>query len=231
MLVHKPLIFVNYYYSIMTIKDNFKHKGKRSQMITMLRQMGIVDEKVLSVMDLIPRHAFLDEVFLEYAYENKAFQIGEGQTISQPYTVAFQTQLLAINKNDKVLEIGTGSGYQTAVLCGLGAKVFSIERQKILHERAKRFLPMLNINPKLFYGDGYLGQPMFAPFDKIIVTAGAPFIPEQLKIQLKVGGTMVIPVGDNKGQKMYALNKKSDTTFETKLHGDFHFVPLLEQKR
>ncbi len=231
MLVHKPLIFVNYYYSIMTIKDNFKHKGKRSQMITMLRQMGIVDEKVLSVMDLIPRHAFLDEVFLEYAYENKAFQIGEGQTISQPYTVAFQTQLLAINKNDKVLEIGTGSGYQTAVLCGMGAKVFSIERQKILHERAKRFLPMLNINPKLFYGDGYLGQPMFAPFDKIIVTAGAPFIPEQLKIQLKVGGTMVIPVGDNKGQKMYALNKKSDTTFETKLHGDFHFVPLLEQKR
>jgi protein-L-isoaspartate(D-aspartate) O-methyltransferase len=230
-LVHKPLIFVNYYYSIMTIKDNFKHKGKRSQMITMLRQMGIVDEKVLSVMDLIPRHAFLDEVFLEYAYENKAFQIGEGQTISQPYTVAFQTQLLAINKNDKVLEIGTGSGYQTAVLCGMGAKVFSIERQKILHERAKRFLPMLNINPKLFYGDGYLGQPMFAPFDKIIVTAGAPFIPEQLKIQLKVGGTMVIPVGDNKGQKMYALNKKSDTTFETKLHGDFHFVPLLEQKR
>jgi protein-L-isoaspartate(D-aspartate) O-methyltransferase len=215
----------------MTIKDNFKHKGKRSQMITMLRQMGIVDEKVLSVMDLIPRHAFLDEVFLEYAYENKAFQIGEGQTISQPYTVAFQTQLLAINKNDKVLEIGTGSGYQTAVLCGMGAKVFSIERQKILHERAKRFLPMLNINPKLFYGDGYLGQPMFAPFDKIIVTAGAPFIPEQLKIQLKVGGTMVIPVGDNKGQKMYALNKKSDTTFETKLHGDFHFVPLLEQKR
>lgn len=215
----------------MNIKDNFKHKGKRSQMIAMLRQMGIIDEKVLAVMDLIPRHAFLDEAFLEYAYENKAFQIGEGQTISQPYTVAFQTQLLAINKNEKVLEIGTGSGYQTAVLCGLGARVFSIERQRILHDRAKRFLPMLNINPKLFYGDGYIGQPMFAPFDKIIVTAGAPFIPEPLKNQLKVGGTMVIPVGDSQGQKMYTLVKQSDNSFQTKLHGDFHFVPLLEQKR
>ncbi len=231
MLVNESTIFVYYYFSYMTIKDNFKHKGKRSQMITMLRQMGIVDEKVLSVMDMIPRHAFLDEAFLEYAYENKAFQIGEGQTISQPYTVAFQTQLLEINKNDKVLEIGTGSGYQTAVLCGMGARVFSIERQKVLHDRAKRFLPMLNINPKLFYGDGYLGQPMFAPFDKIIVTAGAPFIPEPLKAQLKVGGIMVIPVGDNKGQKMYSMVKKSESVFESKLHGDFHFVPLLEQKR
>lgn len=215
----------------MLIKDNFKHKGKRSQMIVMLRQMGITDEKVLSVMELIPRHAFLDEAFLEYAYENKAFQIGEGQTISQPYTVAFQTQLLQVNKNDKVLEIGTGSGYQTTVLCGMGARVFSIERQRVLHDRAKRFLPMLNINPKLFYGDGYLGQPMFAPFDKIIVTAGAPFIPEPLKAQLKVGGIMVIPVGDQKGQKMYSLIKKAENIFETKLHGDFHFVPLLEQKR
>jgi len=215
----------------MTIKDNFKHKGKRSQMIAMLREMGIVDEKVLSAMELIPRHAFLDEAFLEYAYENKAFQIGEGQTISQPFTVALQTSLLAINKNEKVLEIGTGSGYQTAVLCAMGARVYSIERQKVLYDRAKRFLPMLNINPKLFYGDGYLGQPMFAPFDKIIVTAGAPFIPEQLKTQLKVGGILVIPVGDSKGQKMYSILKISETSFETKLHGDFHFVPLLEKKR
>jgi len=215
----------------MIIKDNFKHKGKRSQMITMLKEMGIVDEKVLSAMELIPRHAFLDEAFLEYAYENKAFQIGEGQTISQPFTVALQTSLLAINKNEKVLEIGTGSGYQTAVLCAMGARVYSIERQKVLYDRAKRFLPMLNINPKLFYGDGYLGQPMFAPFDKIIVTAGAPFIPEQLKTQLKVGGILVIPVGDSKGQKMYSILKISETSFETKLHGDFHFVPLLEKKR
>jgi protein-L-isoaspartate(D-aspartate) O-methyltransferase len=231
MLVNESAIFVYYYFSNMAITDNFKHKGKRLQMITMLRQMGIVDEKVLNVMEMIPRHAFLDGAFLEYAYENKAFQIGEGQTISQPYTVAFQTQLLEINKNDKVLEIGTGSGYQTAVLCGMGARVFSIERQRVLHDRAKRFLPMLNVNPKLFYGDGYLGQPMFAPFDKIIVTAGAPYIPEPLKAQLRVGGIMVIPVGDNKGQKMYSLVKKSDSAFESKLHGDFHFVPLLEQKR
>jgi protein-L-isoaspartate(D-aspartate) O-methyltransferase len=230
MLVPQCFNFVSYLSKLMNIKDNYKHKGKRSQMIAMLRKMGIVDEKVLSVMELIPRHAFLDEAFLEYAYENKAFQIGEGQTISQPYTVAFQTQLLAINKNDKVLEIGTGSGYQTTVLCSLGARVFSIERQRLLHDRAKRFLPMLNINPKLFYGDGYRGQPMFAPFDKIIVTAGAPYIPEPLKSQLKIGGIMVIPVGDNKGQKMYTLMKKGENSFETKLHGDFHFVPLLEQK-
>jgi protein-L-isoaspartate(D-aspartate) O-methyltransferase len=231
MLVHVHFYICVILLMYMNIKDNFKHKGKRLQMINMLRQMGIEDEKVLSVMELIPRHAFLDEAFLEYAYENKAFQIGEGQTISQPYTVAFQTQLLTINKNEKVLEIGTGSGYQTAVLCGMGARVFSIERQRVLHDRAKRFLPMLNINPKLFYGDGYIGQPMFAPFDKIIVTAGAPFIPEPLKAQLKIGGIMVIPVGDNKGQKMYTLIKRTESVFETKLHGDFHFVPLLEQKR
>lgn len=214
----------------MIIKDNFKHKGKRSQMVAMLRDLGITDEKVLRVMENVPRHAFLDEAFLEFAYENRAFQIGEGQTISHPYTVAFQSQLLCIAKNDKVLEIGTGSGYQTAVLCGMGARVFSIERQKYLFDKTKRFLPFLDINPKLFYGDGYLGQPSFAPFDKIIVTAGAPYIPEGLKEQLKIGGILVIPVGDNKGQIMYSLKKISATEFETKTHGDFQFVPLLQQK-
>jgi protein-L-isoaspartate(D-aspartate) O-methyltransferase len=215
----------------MPVKDNYKHKGKRLNMVLMLREMGIDDEKVLEAMTLVPRHAFLDEAFLEYAYENKAFQIGEGQTISQPYTVALQTQLLGIKKGDKVLEIGTGSGYQTAVLCCMGARVFSIERQKVLFDKAKRFLPMIDVNPKLFYGDGYLGQPMFAPFDKIIVTAGAPMIPEALKSQLKIGGIMVIPVGDNSGQKMFTLLKKDENQFETKLHGDFHFVPMLGQKR
>jgi protein-L-isoaspartate(D-aspartate) O-methyltransferase len=231
MLVYRNFIFVLHIHHMIPFKDNYKHKGKRLHMVNMLRDMGIADEKVLEAMESIPRHAFLDEAFLEYAYENKAFQIGEGQTISQPFTVALQSQLLCIKKNDKVLEIGTGSGYQTSVLCRMGAKVFSIERQKVLYERAKRFLPMINVNPKLFYGDGYLGQPLFAPFDKIIVTAGAPLIPEALKAQLKVGGIMVIPVGDSNGQKMYSLIKKDENQFETKLHGDFHFVPLLEQKR
>ncbi|MCC6251825.1 MAG: protein-L-isoaspartate(D-aspartate) O-methyltransferase [Bacteroidia bacterium] len=214
----------------MQIKDSFKHKGRRLQMVEMLKEMGIVNGNVLAVMAQIPRHAFLDEAFFEFAYENRAFQIGEGQTISQPYTVAFQTQLLNVVKNEKILEIGTGSGYQTSVLCGLGAKVFSIERQKYLYEKTKKFLPLLNINPKLFYGDGYLGLPPFAPFDKILVTAGAPYVPEPLKHQLKVGGTMVIPVGDNKGQKMYSITKIDENNFESQLHGDFQFVPLLEQK-
>ncbi len=229
MLVHVHFYICVILLMYMNIKDNFKHKGKRLQMINMLRQMGIEDEKVLSVMELIPRHAFLDEAFLEYAYENKAFQIGEGQTISQPYTVAFQTQLLTINKNEKVLEIGTGSGYQTAVLCGMGARVFSIERQRVLHDRAKRFLPMLNINPKLFYGDGYIGQPMFAPFDKIIVTAGAPIIPQPLMAQLKIGGRLVIPVGEEV-QTMTLLIRKTETQFEKHEFGDFRFVPLLGDK-
>jgi protein-L-isoaspartate(D-aspartate) O-methyltransferase len=214
----------------MNIKDNFKHKGKRQQMITMLAGMGIHNKPVLNAMESIPRHAFLDDIFLEYAYENKAFQIGEGQTISQPYTVAFQSELLAIKKNDKVLEIGTGCGYQTAVLCQLGAKVFSIERQRVLFDRTKRFLPLLGYNPKLFYGDGYIGLATFAPFDKIIVTAGAPYIPQALTDQLKPNGILVIPVGDNTGQKMYSIVKQTDGTLVTKLHGDFHFVPMLEQK-
>ncbi len=215
----------------MFIKDNFKHKGKRQQMVAMLKEMGIEDMRVLDAMNVIPRHAFLDDAFFEYAYENKAFQIGEGQTISQPYTVAFQTQLLQLKKNDKVLEIGTGSGYQTAVLCSLGARVFSIERQRLLYEKAKRFLPMININPKLFYGDGYLGLSVFAPFDKIIVTAGAPIIPEALKNQLKIGGIMVIPVGENDGQKMISVIKLNENEFEINEYGDFHFVPMLSAKR
>lgn len=210
--------------------DNFRHKGLRRILVSELKEKGITDKLVLEAIEKIPRHLFLDSTFLNHAYENKAFPIGAGQTISHPYTVAFQTQLLQIKKNDKVLEIGTGSGYQTAVLCELGAKVFSIERQKVLFDKTRPFLESLNYKAKLIYGDGYIGLESFAPFDKIIVTAGAPFIPEPLKNQLKVGGVLVIPVGENETQKMYYLQKKSNTEFETLDYGNFKFVPLLEKK-
>ncbi|MES2837072.1 MAG: protein-L-isoaspartate(D-aspartate) O-methyltransferase [Bacteroidota bacterium] len=210
--------------------DNFRHKGLRRILVNELREKGINDESVLAAIEKIPRHLFLDSTFLNHAYENKAFPIGAGQTISHPFTVAFQSQLLQIKKNDKVLEIGTGSGYQTVVLCELGAKVFSIERQKTLFDKTRPFLESLNYKAKLIYGDGYIGLESFAPFDKIIVTAGAPFIPEPLKKQLKVGGMLVIPVGENETQKMFSLLKKSDTEFEVVEYGDFKFVPLLEKK-
>jgi protein-L-isoaspartate(D-aspartate) O-methyltransferase len=210
--------------------DNFRHKGLRRILVNELREKGINDESVLAAIEKIPRHLFLDSTFLNHAYENKAFPIGAGQTISHPFTVAFQSQLLQIKKNDKVLEIGTGSGYQTAVLCELGAKVFSIERQKTLFDKTRPFLESLSYKAKLIYGDGYIGLESFAPFDKIIVTAGAPFIPEPLKKQLKVGGMLVIPVGENETQKMFSLHKKSDADFEVVEYGDFKFVPLLEKK-
>ncbi|MBN8703903.1 MAG: protein-L-isoaspartate(D-aspartate) O-methyltransferase [Bacteroidetes bacterium] len=214
------------------LNDTYKHKGLRKKLVEELRRKGIVDENVLKAVDTIPRHLFMDTIFLEYAaYEDKAFPIGAGQTISQPYTVAFQTELLQLKKGEKVLEIGTGSGYQTAVLCEMGVKVFTIERQKELYDKTKVFLPTLNYTPKFFYGDGYKGLPAFAPFDKIIVTAGAPFIPEDLIKQLKVGGRMVIPVGAGDVQTMTLLQKKSDTEITKQELGEFRFVPLLEQKQ
>lgn len=215
---------------MISMNDNFRHKGLRRILVNELKEKGITDKQVLDAIEKIPRHLFLDSTFLNHAYENKAFPIGAGQTISHPYTVAFQTQLLQIKKNDKVLEIGTGSGYQTAVLCELGAKVFSIERQKLLFDKTRPFLESLNYKAKLIYGDGYIGLESFAPFDKVIVTAGAPFIPEPLKKQLKIGGILVIPVGENETQKMFSLKKITETEFETIEYGDFKFVPLLEKK-
>jgi protein-L-isoaspartate(D-aspartate) O-methyltransferase len=212
------------------VTDSFKHKGMRKQMVAEIAEKGIENAEVLSALEHIPRHHFLDNAFVEFAYQNNAFPIGAGQTISHPYTVAFQTQLLKVKKGEKILEIGTGSGYQTSVLCFLGAKVFSIERQKTLFDKTKMLLGNMGINPKLFYGDGYKGLPAFAPFDKVIVTAGAPFIPEALKDQLKVGGILVIPVGDGKVQKMYSITKTGETKYTTTEHGDFKFVPLLEEK-
>ncbi|MEI6694788.1 MAG: protein-L-isoaspartate(D-aspartate) O-methyltransferase [Bacteroidota bacterium] len=209
--------------------DSYKHKGLRKHLIALIKTKGIKDENVLAAIEKIPRHFFLDSSFTEFAYQDTAFPIGNGQTISQPYTVAFQSELLKIKKGEKVLEVGTGSGYQACVLLELGAKVFTIERQKALYQRTKAFLPTIGYNPRMFYGDGYAGLPAFAPFDKIIVTAGAPFIPEALIQQLKVGGILVVPVGEDV-QTMISLSKISATQIEQKEHGTFRFVPLLEDK-
>ncbi len=211
------------------MEDNYKHKGIRKQLVALLQTKGIKSAAVLAAIEAIPRHLFLDSSFLEFAYQDKAFPIGEGQTISQPYTVAFQTELLDVKKGEKVLEVGTGSGYQTAVLCYLGAKVFTIERQKNLFDKTKDFLPKIGYSAKFFYGDGYKGIPPFAPYDKILVTAGAPIIPNALLAQLKDGGKLVIPVGEGKVQEMYSLVKNKNN-FEQTNHGSFKFVPLLEQR-
>lgn len=195
-----------------------------------LKDKGITDKEVLSAIGKIPRHLFLNSGFEEFAYQDKAFPIAAGQTISQPYTVAFQSQLLEVKKDQKILEIGTGSGYQTAVLVGLGAKVYSIERQTDLFKQTSVLLPKLGIRPKhLSFGDGYKGLPNYAPFDSIIVTAGAPFIPNALMAQLKIGGKLVIPLGETH-QIMTLLIRKNETQFEKREFGEFRFVPLLENK-
>ena len=212
------------------MKDTAKHQGLRNQLVKLLQEKGIIDKNVLNAINKIPRHLFLNSSFEDYAYQDKAFPIGAGQTISQPYTVAFQSQLLEIKKDHKILEIGTGSGYQTAVLCLMGAKVFTVERQKELFKQTSALLPKLGICPKhLSFGDGYKGLPNHAPFDSIIVTAGAPIIPKPLMAQLKIGGRLIIPVGDE-NQIMTMLIRKNETKFEKHEFGDFKFVPLLQDR-
>ncbi|MAM23437.1 MULTISPECIES: protein-L-isoaspartate(D-aspartate) O-methyltransferase [Croceibacter] len=212
------------------MKDSHRQQGKRQQLVKIVQEKGIEDQKVLKAIGSIPRHLFMDSSFEDHAYQDKAFPIAADQTISQPYTVAFQTELLQIKRGDTVLEIGTGSGYQTAVLCYLGAKVYTVERQRELFKKTERFLPKLGYRPKYAtFGDGYLGLPDYAPFDKIIVTAGAPFIPKPLMQQLKVGGRLVIPVGDDV-QIMTLLERKSQKEFKKTTFGEFRFVPLLEDK-
>ncbi|RWW98857.1 protein-L-isoaspartate(D-aspartate) O-methyltransferase [Flavobacterium cerinum] len=212
------------------MKDTAKHQGLRNQLAAVLEKKGITDKNVLQAIKKVPRHLFLNSSFEDYAYQDKAFPIGAGQTISQPYTVAFQSQLLEVEKGHQVLEIGTGSGYQTAVLCAMGAKVFSIERQNELFKSTSLLLPKLGIRPKLLmFGDGYKGLPNDAPFDSIIVTAGAPMIPNPLLAQLKIGGRLVIPVGEDP-QIMTLLIRKNETQFEKHEFGEFRFVPLLENK-
>lgn len=212
------------------MKDSYRHKGLRLKLVEEVRAKGIEDEKVLKAMGEVPRHAFMDSSFLEHAYEDKAFPIGSGQTISQPYTVAFQSQLLQVKRGDKILEIGTGSGYQASVLSLMGAKVFSIERHRNLFVKAKSILEDLGYRPKIFYGDGFKGLPTFAPFDKIIITAAAPYIPEPLLKQLKTGGMIVIPVGDDNTQVMKTIHKDENGSFYEKEYGSFRFVPMLKNK-
>lgn len=212
------------------MEDNFRHQGKRRNLVALLREKGIEDEAVLKAIFDVPRHLFLDSSFEDHAYQDKAFPIAAGQTISQPFTVAYQTQLLAVKKGDKILEIGTGSGYQTAVLCQMGAKVFTIERQHELYKKTSLFLQKLGIRPKYAsFGDGYQGLKEYAPYDKILVTAGAPYVPKALMAQLQVGGKLVIPVGEDP-QIMTVLYRKSLKSFEKETYGEFRFVPLLENK-
>ena len=212
-------------------EDTYRHKGLRKKLIDLLRTKGISDEKVLEAMNNIPRHYFLDSAFDEIAYEDRAFPIAEGQTISQPYTVAYQTQLLEIKPHDKVLEIGTGSIYQATVLAEMGAKVFTIERQKGLFEKTRQYIFRTQYpNLKFFYGDGYEGLPTFGPFDKVIITAAAPFIPPKLVAQLKTGGKMVIPVDEGEHQRMLRLTKLADGTMAEEAFEHFSFVPMLSGK-
>ena len=210
--------------------DSFKHKGLRQKLVDVLISKGITDKGVLNAISKVPRHLFMDSGFLDHAYQDKAFPIAANQTISQPYTVAFQTELLEVNENDKVLEIGTGSGYQTAVLCLLGAEVYSVERQLELFKKSSLFLPKIGfVAKRLVFGDGYKGLKEDAPFDRILVTAGAPYVPKELLSQLMIGGRLVIPIG-NEEQIMTLYIRTGPKTFEKHEHGKFKFVPMLENK-
>ncbi|MCD6201404.1 MAG: protein-L-isoaspartate(D-aspartate) O-methyltransferase [Bacteroidales bacterium] len=209
------------------LEDNYRHKGLREKLVEELRGKGITSKAVLDAINKVPRHLFMDTGFLNYAYKDQAFPIGAGQTISQPYTVAFQTELLDIQKGDKVLEIGTGSGYQTAVLLELGARVFTIERQKELFLNSQALLTRLGYHPRFFYGDGYKGLPAFAPFEKILITAAAPEIPDTLIRQLKNNGILVAPVG-GETQEMTRVIKHSRDDVDVTKHGYFVFVPMMK---
>lgn len=212
------------------MKDTLKHRGKRNQLVDLIVSKGIKNPEVLAAIRTVPRHLFMDSGFEDHAYQDKAFPIASGQTISQPYTVAYQTELLEIKPGDKILEIGTGSGYQTAVLLQLKAKVYTIERQLNLFKKTKLFFDRMGFRPKRFvFGDGYKGMPEEAPFDGILVTAGAPRIPKALLSQLKIGGRLVIPVGEDH-QTMMLITRSSEKEFERSECGSFRFVPLLEDK-
>jgi len=212
------------------MEDSYLHKGLRKRLVEEIKRKGIKDQAVLDAINKVPRHLFMDSSFTKFAYKDQAFPIGSGQTISQPYTVAFQTELLEVKKMDKILEIGTGSGYQAAVLIELGAKVYTIERQKKLMLKAKALLPKIGYQPHFFYGDGYSGLPSYAKFDKILVTAAAPDIPEKLLEQLKIGGRMVVPIGSSYSQTMTLVVKTGEDEYKTSEHGYFVFVPMLKGK-
>lgn len=210
--------------------DSYLHKGLRKKLVDEIRKKGISNEDVLEAINRVPRHLFMDSSFVHFAYKDQAFPIAAAQTISQPYTVAFQSQLLEVQRGNKILEIGTGSGYQAAVLLELGATVYTIERHKTLNLGAQTLLPQIGYRPRFFYGDGFEGLPTYAPFDKIIVTAGAPEIPEKLIEQLAPNGKLVIPVGDKNSQKMLLIEKSSGKKYKSTEHGAFIFVPMLKGK-
>jgi len=213
-------------------EDSYRYKGLRKKLVDGVRDKGITDERVLKALEDIPRHFFMDSAFDEKAYEDKAFPIGEGQTISQPYTVAYQTQLLQVKPFEKVLEIGTGSAYQAAVLAAMGALVYTIERQKKLFDLNRQFSFLRKYpNIKFFYGDGYEGLPTYAPFDKVLITAAAPAIPPKLMDQLKPGGMMVVPVGEGEIQQMMRITKLSNGSIKEEVFDNFSFVPMLEGKK
>lgn len=212
------------------MEDNYLHKGLRKKLVDEIRHKGIKDEKVLEAINKVPRHLFLDSGFIKMAYRDQAFPIGAGQTISQPYTVAFQSQLVEVRKLDKVLEVGTGSGYQSAVLIELGASVYTIERQRELFLKAKALLPKIGYKPNFFYGDGYQGLPTYGPFDRILITAAIPEIPQTLTDQLVVGGKLVAPVGSKESQIMTLLEKYSESGIRKSEHGHFVFVPMIKGK-
>ena len=211
----------------MDFRDSTRHQGLRKRLVDGLKIKGIQDQNVLNAIAKVPRHLFIDSSFIMFAYKDQAFPIGAGQTISQPYTVAFQSSLLQVEPNDKILEVGTGSGYQAAILLEMGAQVYTIERQRELYLKAQQLLPQLGYYPKFFYGDGYKGLPTYGPFDKIIVTAGAPDVPEELILQLKIGGRMVIPLGQTNKQVMNVLTR-TEEKYNKESHGDFLFVPMLK---
>ncbi len=214
----------------MNQKESYRHKGLRKKLIEEVRNKGIRNEEVLDAMGRVPRHLFMDSSFINFSYTDKAFPIAAGQTISQPYTVAFQTELLEVTRHLKVLEVGTGSGYQTAVLLELGARVYTIERQRQLFLEAQKTLTPLNYKPIFFYGDGYEGVPSYAPFDRILITAAAREIPQSLLNQLAIGGILVVPEGDQSGQKMIKVVRESKDSFQRSEHGYFSFVPMLKGK-
>lgn len=210
------------------MNDSFEAKGKRKKLIAELRKKGITDEEVLRAMDTVPRHIFMDPAFLNHAYTDKAFPISSGQTISQPYTVAVQSSLLRVKKRDKILEIGTGSGYQAAILAEMGARVYTIERFRELFVKAQENIASLGYTINFFYGDGYEGKPQYGPFDGILITAAAPEVPKELLQQLKTGGRLVVPVGSSASQIMTVVEKKGPEEYEYSAHGNFVFVPMLK---
>lgn len=209
-------------------RDTLRHQGMRKRLVEGIKIKGIRNQRVLDAISKVPRHLFMDSSFIRFAYKDQAFPIGAGQTISQPYTVAFQSHLLQVEPNEKVLEVGTGSGYQAAVLIEMGIKVFTIERQKELYLKTQQMLPGMGYFPKFFYGDGYKGLPTYGPFDGIIVTAGAPVVPKELLSQLRIGGRMVIPLGHAQKQTMTVITRIAEEDYKKETHGTFMFVPMLK---